>query len=177
MRKLSHHSRRGGFTLIELTIAVTLGLSVATLLMSLVNQQFAFMRIYGAQAFLNREAPLVSVHVSRLVAKADRFRLHASIDDALAGRSPRLEASPVLALVYEQPDGSSTLSLLAFERAPGGGGALNYYLPTMGPLEPPEWSVTRKANDVAFSIEEGVLRMTLTGPAGEVITYSGTMQR
>jgi hypothetical protein len=30
---------------------------------------------------------------------------------------------------------------------------------------------------VEFVMEQGVLRMTLTGPAGERITFSGTMQQ
>jgi hypothetical protein len=176
MRTAPKNLRQHGFTLVELSLVVMLGLTIAGLLMTLVNQQFAFLRIYGAQNFLSHEAPLVSTHVSRIVAKADRFRVHASVSDALSGENPTLDAAPVLALVYDQPDGSSKLSLLAFEESDSGA-ALNYYLPTIGPLEEPEWSVTKKAADVSFAIEEGVLRMTLTGPAGERITYSGTMQR
>jgi hypothetical protein len=49
-------------------------------------------------------------------------------------------------------------------------------VPTNGVLGNPQWSVTNKPDDVVFTMQQGVLRMTLTGPAGEEITYSGTMQ-
>ena len=41
----------------------------------------------------------------------------------------------------------------------------------------PQWAVTKAPSNVAFAMSEGVLRMTLTGPNGEQITYSGTMQQ
>jgi hypothetical protein len=50
-------------------------------------------------------------------------------------------------------------------------------VPVNGVLGEPEWAVTNKAADVEFSMEQGILRMKLTGIAGEQITYSGTMQQ
>jgi len=169
--------REGGFTLIELTLVISVGLVVATMLMALVSQQLAFLRIYSAQNFLTDEAPIVSLHVSRLVAKADRFRLHASVDDALAGAHPRLGDSPVLLLDYQQPDGSMRRALLSFESGSDGNALYYYLVPKVGALGEPEWAITRKASDVSFFLQEGILRMKLTGGGGEEITYSGTMQR
>jgi hypothetical protein len=169
--------RNHGFTLIELTLAVATGMAVAALLMALVNQQFAFLRIYGVQNFILDEAPIVSNHVSRIVAGADRFRVHASVADALAGRNPTTEPSPVLRLEFGQPDGSRRSTILYFGTVNGVRGLYHYVVPVVGVLADPEWAITRKARDVSFAIEEGILRMTLTGQAGEKITYSGTMQR
>jgi len=182
----------GGFTLIELTLVISVGLAVATMLMALVSQQLAFLRIYSAQNFLADEAPIISLHVSRLVAKADRFRLHASVSEAIAGSNPRLGASPVLLLDYQQqldsdfhgedgdvnPPDDMRRALLSFETGVDGNSSLYYYLvPKIGPLGEPEWAITRKASDVSFFLQEGILRMKLTGGGGEEITYSGTMQR
>ena len=50
-------------------------------------------------------------------------------------------------------------------------------VPVSGVLGAPQWFITKKPSNVAFAMEQGVLRMTLTGPAGEQITYSGTMQQ
>jgi hypothetical protein len=50
-------------------------------------------------------------------------------------------------------------------------------VPSNGVLDTPQWFVTKKPANVQFSMQEGVLRMTLTGPAGEQITYSGVMQK
>jgi hypothetical protein len=56
--------------------------------------------------------------------------------------------------------------------------ALYYHLvPESGALPEPEWFVSDRVSDVKFSMEEGILRMRLTGPSGEQITYSGTMQQ
>jgi len=168
---------RRGFTLIELTIAMMLGMAIGGMVIALFNQQLAFLRIYQAQSFLTEEAPVISLYVSKLVGKADRFRLHDSLQDALVGANPRLTSSPVVVLNFRQPDGTVRASILSFENR-GLGPALYYYVvPTTGVLAEPEWYVSDKPTDVRFGMQEGVLRMMLTGPAGEQITYSGTMQK
>lgn len=168
-------SRRSGFTLIELSLAIMLGLAIAAMSMALFNQQLAFLQIYKAQSFLTDEAPLISLHVSKLVGKAERFRLHNTVADALAGTNPRSTSSPVLVLNFRQPDGVIRASILSFEDR-GNGPALYYYVvPLSGVLGTPQWYVTKTPTNVAFTVEQGILRMTLTGPAGELITYSGAM--
>lgn len=169
---------RKGMTLVELALALSLGIAISGLIMVLVNQQLSFLRIFRIQSFLVDEAPMISMHVGRMAGKADRFRLHASVADALAGRDPRLSDSPVLLMTFLQPDGTNRSTILAFETV-GGGKALNYYLVPTGAspsLGAAQWAITRKAEDIKFSVEQGVLRMTIKGAAGEQIIYSGTMQ-
>jgi len=168
--------RHRGFTLIELAIAMLLGMLTGSMVLAMFNQQLAFLKIYRAQNFLVEEAPLVSLYVSRLVGKADRFRLYDTVADALADHNPRLTSSPVLLMQFRQPDDTMRRSILSFED-PGAGTALYYYVvPVSGVLGTPQWSITNKPTNVQFFMELGVLRMTLTGPAGEQVTYSGTMQ-
>jgi hypothetical protein len=175
--KTTFHRIRRGFTLIELSIAMMMGMLTGSMVLALFNQQLAFLKIYQAQNFLTEEAPVISMYVSRLVGKADRFRLHDSVADALAGTNPRLTASPVVVMNFRQPDGTLRASILSFENR-GTGLALYYYVvPVSGVLGTPQWSVTSKPSNVQFSMDQGVLRMILTGPAGEQITYSGTMQQ
>lgn len=164
---------RRGYTLIELSVAIGCGLMAAALLMALVNQQFAFFRIFNAQNFLIREAPLISTHMNRLIGQAERFRLHNSTADALTGANPVMSGASVLVLNFQQPDGTMQAAMLAFENH-----ALYYYLvPAAGALAAPEWAITRDASNVSFAIVDGVLRVTLTGPNNEQITYSGVMQQ
>ncbi len=166
-------SVRCGFTLIEVTLAITLGMAVGGMCLTLFNQQLAFLQIYKAQSFLIEEAPLVSMHVSKLVGKAERFRLHASMADALAGINPQSAASPVLLLNFRQPDGGVGAAILSFENR-GSGLALYYdVVPPSGVLGSPQWYITKKPSNVSFSVDQGILRMTLSGPNGERITYSG----
>lgn len=165
-----------GFTLLELTVAMMVGMAIGGVLMSMMNQQIAFLRIFRAQSFLNEEAPIISAHVSKLLINAERFRLHDSVADALSGNNAKLTESPVLLLNFRQPDGSIRAGILAFEDR-GQGNALYYYVvPASGILTTPEWAVTRKPTDVTFFMESGVIRTRMTGPAGEEIIFSGAMQ-
>ncbi len=175
--KPSLNKIRRGFTLIELSVAMMLGMATGAMVIALFNQQLAFLRIFHAQDFLTQEAPVVSMHISRIIGKADRFRLHDSVEDALTGIEPRISESPVLVLNYSMPDGTQRASMLSFENRDTGPALYYYIIPTHGPLTDPEWFITNKATNITFSIVQGVLRMTLYGPAGEEITYSGSMQQ
>lgn len=175
--KATIHRMRRGFTLIEMTVGIMIGMATGGMILALFNQQIAFLKIFRVQNFLTEEAPIVSMYVSRLIGKADRFRLHASVAEALAGTNPRLTASPVVVLNYKQPDGSMRATILSYETRDRVEALYYYVVPVSGELGNPEWTVTKATNDVSFSVITGVLRMTLTGPNGEVITYSGTMQQ
>ena len=168
---------RRAFTLIEMSVSIMLGLATGSMVIALFNQQIAFLKMFKTQSFLTEEAPLISMYVSRLIGKADRFRLHDSVADALAGTNARLTASPVVLLNYRQPDGVMRATILSFENR-GSGMALYYYVvPSSGVLGTPEWAVTKAASNISFTMDQGVLRMKLTGPNSEEITYSGTMQQ
>lgn len=185
MRSNPQHVRRG-FTLIELSIAISMGMVISGMVLALFNLQLAFLKIYEKQNFLSDEAPLISLYVSKILGKADRFRLHDSLGDALADRNPRLTESPVLALVFRELDGRERKTILAFEDR-GSGPSLYYYVVPreLGVLAEPEWAVTKRPSKVEFWMEQGVLRMALEGPLDpknsdyipERIVYSGTMQQ
>lgn len=165
-----------GFTLVELSLAMVTGSLAAGMILALVNQQIAFLQMYRTQNFLTEEAPIISAYINRIISGADRYRLHDSLEDALAGSNPRMGPSPVAVFNFRQPDGSMRATVLSFEDR-GEGPQLYYYVvPDTGVMDEPEWSVTRAPTNVEFLIEQGILRMVLTGPAGEQITYSGAMQ-
>ncbi|MEO7097740.1 MAG: prepilin-type N-terminal cleavage/methylation domain-containing protein [Luteolibacter sp.] len=176
MKPLFRRMHRG-FTLIELSLAIMLGMATGAMVLALFNNQMAFLKIYSAQNFLTEEAPIISMYVGKLVGKADRFRLHNTVEDAAAGLrvvdTPDTPSS-VVVLNYRQPDGTVRASILAFDKESH---ALYYYVvPVNGVLGAPQWAVTKKATDVTFSMEKGILRMELRGPSHEKITYSGAMQ-
>ncbi len=167
---------RRGFTILEMTVAMMVGMAVGGTILAMLNQQIAFLKIFRAQSFLNEEAPIISAHVSKLLINAERFRLHDSVADALAGNNARLTESPVLLLNYRQPDGSVRAGILAWEDR-GQGDALYYYVvPLSGILLAPEWAVTTKPTNVTFFMDSGIIRTRITGPAGEEIIFSGAMQ-
>jgi type II secretory pathway component PulJ len=169
------NKKRQGFTILELTVAMMVGLSVGATVLAMLNQQVAFLNIFRAQSFLHEEVPIISNHVTKLLSTAERFRLHASLEDALAGANPRLTDSPVVVLNFRQPDGSVRAGILSYEDR-GQGDALYYYVvPVSGVLSSPQWAITSEPTNVTFSVESGILRTRMTGPAGEEVTFSGAM--
>lgn len=168
--------RPGGYTLLELTLAMSVGLAIAAMTLTLSMQQFAFLRIFHAQEFLTSEAPVVNNFVVKLVSQADGFRLHDSVSGAESGTQPVLTGASVLVLSHRQSDGVVRESALAFTD-PGTGPGLYYYLVAAnGTFGSPRWAVSKKPTGTVFSIDEGVLRMRLSGPNGEELTYSGANQ-
>lgn len=169
--------RRSGYTLVELSLAISIGMVVAAMVLGLANQQFAFLRIYTAQSFLIEEAPVINSYLNRLIGQAERYRLHNSLADAKNGTNAVLTNATTLTLTYHQPDGTSRMGILCFQNL-GSGNALYYYnVPNNGVLGTPEWALSKRPQDVRFSIENGILRTRITGPNGEEVTYSGTMQQ
>lgn len=167
---------RRGYTLVELSLAMTTGLVVTTLLLALVNQQIAFLRIFNAQNFLTTEAPVINNYLARVIGSAEGYRLYESVADLVAGEDPVLADAPVIMLRFKEPDGSFRASVLSFEN-PGTGQGLYYRMVTRaGVLGAPDWALTKRPANVNFAVVQGILRVRITGPNGEEIVYSGTQQ-
>ncbi len=166
-----------GYTLIELTLAMMMGMMVAAMVLALFNQQLAFLRIFQAQNFLTNEAPIINNYLSRVVARADGFRLYNGLGDIAAG-NPVMSDASVLLLRFREPNGAFRACVLSFEDPGTGQGQGLYYrvVNTGGVVSAPQWALTTKPANVDFAIEHGILRVRLTGPNGEEIIYSGTQQ-
>lgn len=178
--------KKAGFTLIEMSIAIMLGLAISGMTLGLFQQQLAFLKIYKSQSFLTEEAPIVGMYVSKLIGKADGFRLHTTRGEAELGANPTNGPANYAVLKFRQPDGTIRAAVLAFEDNNGQADdfGLYYYVvpvPFVPPLAEPEWAVMRPAGGRgmkrggSFSVVNGILEMTLTGENNERITYSGSM--
>lgn len=171
-----------GFTIIELSIAMMLGMATGGMVLTLFNQQLTFLRLFRDQNFLIEEAPIINNYVSRLIGKADRFGLHLTRADALSGNNPLMGNDPTLgvprALVlnFRQPDGSIRSGILEFAPVNGTDGLYYYAVDANGAVGVPQWIVSKAPNDVFFRMNGGVLQMVLTGPKAEQIIYSGATQ-
>jgi type II secretory pathway pseudopilin PulG len=176
MKAVLRKSRGRGYTLIELTLAMSVGIIISAIVMSLVNQQLAFLKIFRAQSFLVTEAPMMNNYVVKIIGNADSYQLYASVDDLVAGRAQVLENAPVIMLRFREPNGTFRASVLSFEN-PGTGSGLYYRMVnSSGVLAAPSWVLSKRPTNVRFSIEQGILRMLVSGPNGEEVTYSGAMQ-
>ncbi len=164
---------RRGYTLVELTLAMMTGIMVVVMLLALFNQQVTFLRIFHAQSFLTTEAPIINNYLVRVIGSAEGYRLYPSIEALRSGTAaPVLQDAPVLMLRFKEPDGTFRASVLSFEEGEG----LYYRRVTGDGISEPEWALSKEPTDVTFFVEEGILRVRLTGPNQEQITYSGVQQ-
>jgi type II secretory pathway component PulJ len=168
--------RRGGYTLLELALAMSIGMMVAAMSLLLFNQQMAFLRIFRAQDFLTREAPLINNYVVRVIGAAEGYRLYTDLEALTGGADPVLADAKVLVLRFREADGTVRASVLSFEGSGEDEGLYYRVIPETGVLGDPDWAVSKQAESVVFSVEQGVLRMRLAGPNGESLVYSGTQQ-
>jgi hypothetical protein len=151
-------------------------MAIAAMTLLLFNQQLAFVRIFRAQDFLTREAPIINNYLARVVGNAEGYRLYQNIDALGAGQAPVMSGASVLVLRFLEADGSEHESILSFDD-PGTGPGLYYRLmPESGAFGDPDWAVSKVATDVSFAIERGILRTYVAGPNGEEVVYSGTEQ-
>lgn len=176
MRNPVRMRTRRGYTLIELSLAMSVGLMVAAMGLLLFNQQMSFLRIFRAQDFLTREAPMINNYVVRVIGAAEDYRLYSDMDALKGGADPVLTGASVLVLRFREADGTMMASALSFED-PGTGQGLYYRrIPDSGTIPDPEWAVSKQPAGVSFGVVNGVLRMLVAGPNGEELIYSGTQQ-
>lgn len=172
-----HRPSRRGFTLPELATAIGISLAIAAMMMTLLQQQVAFHRIVRAQNFLVEEAPIINNSVTSILNRADAFRIHSNLSDAVADVNAVTSDGNVLVVGFLNPDGSREFGILSFEDN-SGDPFLGYY--SVDPTTPftnagnPDWIVSNQITDADFFVDNGVFRVQLTGPSGESITYTGT---
>lgn len=171
------HHRRRGFTLIELSVAMTLALSIGAVMVTLLQQQISFHRIMRAQNFLVEEAPQINYTITKILAHSDAYRIHLDLSDAISDAGAVTADGKVMVVGFLNPDGTQDFGVIAFESI-SGEPVLGYYNLTAGGAFAgsghPDWIISRQVQDVDFYVQNGVFRLELIGPAGESITYSGT---
>ena len=166
-----------GFTLIEMSTAMIVAITISGIMMPLLQQQISFHRVMRAQNFLVEEAPQINHTVASVLAQADAYRIPLDLTDAIADANAVTADGKALVLGFLDADGSQTFGIISFEST-ADASYLGYY--NLDPTAPfagegnPDWFISRQVTDATFFVENGVFRMQLTGPSGETITYSGT---
>jgi len=172
--KTSPRPRRRGFTLLELTLAVGIGMMIAAMGLLLFQQQMAFIRIFRAQDFLTREAPLINNYLVRVIAAAEGFQLYEDVEALTGNESPVLGGAEVLVLRFRQPDGTTRATAITFEDPGGGKGVYYRLIDENGIVQDADWAISKEPQAVTFAIEAGILRIRMAGPNGEQLVYSGS---
>jgi type II secretory pathway pseudopilin PulG len=173
--KLPSRKRTPGFTLLEMTLAVAMGLGIASALLSMLQQQISFTRVVAQFSFLRQDAPQINTLLSTLVKSADSYRIYTDVSNAKAASNPVRTNGRALRLRLRNPDGTAAHAIISFETT-NSGKRLNFYFRNYnqaGWPSDPSWTITSAPDLVDFSNDTGILLVTMTGPNGEEITYAG----
>lgn len=165
--------RSAAFSLLELSMAISISLGIAVGLLALIGQQIEFSRRIADFQFLRDEAPHINTLFAAIVSRADSYRIHADLPAAITGESTPDISGSALRLRFLQPDGSIREAILS--SGPNGERGIHYYLGSLEggfPAEP-SWTVSRVPSSVSFSNVNGFLEITLQDDVGSEITYSG----
>lgn len=164
-------------TLIELSIAIMIAMSLAVASMAMLSQQLSFTRMVQSQTFLLEDCPAINNTLSRMLGRVDSYRIYPDLDGAKAGGAAVLTGGNALLLSYRDSLERVTRVIVAAEDVEPGSTRLGVYLSTGNSWgSTPDWVISTQAADAEFFVENGVLRVRLTGPNDEQITYSGHTQ-
>ena len=173
-----------GFTLVEMTVAILVGLMISAAALSLMNNQILTFNILKTQNFLVAEAPQINNTLNRIVSRGSFARLYPSFEDATASTNPTLTDADTLLLVFPstQQSGAAleapSFGVIAFDEPNNN---LDYYpvadLASLNALDPdnsPHWNISNQVANINYFIQNGVLRIRVTGPHGGSIIYTNT---
>lgn len=165
------HSRRSGFTLIEMSTAMSVMLVLAVALVVLMQQHVQFMEMFRRQSFLTAEAPKIGDMLGRIFNNADHYFVYATKDDALAAGQPVLTGGRAVRLFFKPPNQQTQERVIAVETTSNTTALRFYSWQTDGTLT--SWTISDRIAGADFRADEGILSVTLDGPNGEQVTYSG----
>jgi len=178
----TRHSHRG-FTLLELTVAMLVGLMISAATLALFNNQLMMFTTLRKQNFLLREAPQINSILNKIVPRANAFQMFTEIEDVDDDANGVIAGASVLALRFQESSKESgtdttlkfSYAVIAFNSTTGD---LNYYnnLDKISELDPnsPSWKISSNVNNAVFYVENGVIRIKITGHNQEEITFSST---
>lgn len=171
--RISKNSK--GFTLLEMALALGMGLGISAALLTMLQQQVSFTRIVSQFSFLRQEAPQINTLLANLLHGADSYRIYGDTANAKSASNPIQTGGRAVRLRLRNPDGTISHAIIAFENQQGHK-RLNFYYRNYDQgtwQSDPSWTITSKPALVDFSNSSGILLITMTGPSGEEITYAG----
>ncbi|MDP0490910.1 MAG: hypothetical protein Q7Q71_07675 [Verrucomicrobiota bacterium JB023] len=163
-----------GFTLMELSVTIMFGLIVASVGLTLINQQARLMSILNEQNFILHEAPMINRTLTSILSKADAIRIHKNFNSARNGNNYVNTNGRTIIVAYRNPDDTTTYGIIDYKANED---ILNYYYydPDDGGIPNKnsyDWTIGKDLTNVRFSLVDGLFQAMLQGPNGETITYT-----
>lgn len=162
---------QAGFTLLEMSTAIGIMVVLALALIVMLQQHVRFMELFRGQTFLSAEAPKIGNLLGRIFNKSDHFFVYESKDAALAEGTPVLGSGQAVRLFFKSATQETTAGVVAVESTEDGASIRYYGLQPDGTWN--SWTISDRIASASLASELGILSMTLDGPNGEQVTYSG----
>jgi hypothetical protein len=173
--------QQSGFTLIELTLVVSISIMIATALVGMLNLHLQTMNQATQYRFLAKNAPFIGLLMTRTIGNAEDYRIFANRANAVANTSAVLTGSAVR-LWMRQPYAAPNTdpyreAILSFETI-GGRQGIYFFLANNGTFPAtfpasPGWELAGAPLTAAtFDATSGVLLVTLNGSYGDQYTFA-----
>ena|ERR1035437_6784694 len=190
MKKRNMGFKNEGFSLVEVSIVISIGIILATTLALLVNMHTQALEVIKKSKFLYEEAPTVGVVFKKTVGQANDYRVYRTTADAVretgeatgAVGTRSLKGNAVKLEYRNQINQNLTHFAVIGMSSSGGKDILGYYNENAaGNLYPanPDWILIEAPSGkitATFDLTGGVLTLTIVGPNYETVTYGATKE-
>jgi prepilin-type N-terminal cleavage/methylation domain-containing protein len=177
-------NRRGqrGFSLIELTLVVSLSVVLASAVVEMFNAQLRMMNQAVQYQFLAKDAPFIGLLLTKTIGNAEDYRIFAGRNDAVSG-TPAVLTGPAVRLWMHQPRGATIgqpndtfrQAILSFETISGHPGIYFFLADDLTGVFPatPSWELAGgQLTGTTFDASTGLLLATLNGSYGDQYTFA-----
>jgi prepilin-type N-terminal cleavage/methylation domain-containing protein len=166
--------RQQGFTLIELTVVMSLSMLIAFTLTGMLQTHLQMMSKVSKYQFVAKDAPFIGLLLTKTVGNAEDYRIYAT-RAAVASNSTPILTGQAVRLWMRQPNSTFRQALLSYETINGHKGL--YFLPEnpsgSGSFPSAAWELAGgQLTNTAFDASTGILLVTLTGTYGDTYTFA-----
>ena len=165
---------QGGFSLIELTLVVSLSVVLASAVLGMFNSNLQMMNQAVKYQFLAKDAPFIGLLLTRTIGNAEDYRIFATRNNALNDTSAVL-TGPAVRLWMRQPNSTFRQAILSFEPINNHQGIYFFLADDLTGAFPatPSWELAGgQLTGATFDASTGVLLATLNGSYGDQYTFA-----
>ncbi|MDZ4288143.1 MAG: hypothetical protein U0984_09300 [Prosthecobacter sp.] len=137
----------------------------------MLQQHLTVVSIAAKQSFLGREAPKIGDLLGRIFNQADSYFVYTSRASAAAGDAPVLTNGRAVRLFFKSAAQQTVERMISVETT-ASGTEMRFYTPQADGTST-SWLVCNQIAGANFLNDQGILAVTLQGPNGEEVTYSG----
>jgi prepilin-type N-terminal cleavage/methylation domain-containing protein len=170
---MKNRRRQRGFSLIELTLVVSLSVLLASAVLGMFNSNLQMMNQAVKYQFLAKDAPFIGL-LPKTIGNAEDYRIFANRNNAVTG-TPAVLTGPAVRLWMRQPNSTFRQAILSFEPINNHQGIYFFLADDLTGVFPatPSWELAGgQLNGATFDASTGVLLATLNGSYGDQYTFA-----